>query len=182
MIEDRPVVREPNLISEERCSRCEEKNRVRRGHDLPERNARLADGERVTLICGYDADPDQTRGWVVSAVHHADHPELDKEKAALPGQAQALVTATVDRTGWTYQMPALTQGEESDDYHVEDRSVARDVELIWFSSAGNGQEREPVVELDDDGMADPKPTDPIREWPEEENEWRREILREHGGE
>lgn len=40
-----------------------------------------------------------------------------------------------------------------------------------------GQEREP----DENGMVQPEPTDPIPDWPDEENEWRKEIIQELGG-
>lgn len=58
-----PLVREPNLIRDENCKRCDRKNSLRRRYDLPERDSTIDDGARVTLICAYNTDPDQTRGW-----------------------------------------------------------------------------------------------------------------------
>lgn len=171
-----PIVRDPNMIRDENCNRCQRKNEIRRSYDLPERDPAFDDGERVTLICGYDADPEQTSGWVIRAVHHVDHPTKNKDDVAASGQALAVVTARLDRDGWTYTPPA----EELDDYHVEDRSVVRDVEIIWFSPVDEGQAPEPVVDVDDEGIAAPKPTDPIPHWPDSENEWRREIIQELG--
>jgi len=175
-----PLVRLPNLIRDEYCNRCDRKNDIRRRYDLPERDPSFADGERVTLISGYNADPDQTNGWEIRAAHHTDHPTKDKDDVATPGQAIAEVTARLDRDGWTYTQSPIDGEDEPYKNHVEDRSVVRDVEIIWFSPVGHGQERERTVELDDDGIADPKPTDPLPDWPDEENEWRREIIEELG--
>ena len=173
-----PLVRIPNLIRDEYCNRCDRKNDIRRRYDLPERDPTFDDGERVTLICGYNADPDQTNGWVIRAAHHTDHPTKDKDDVATPGQAVAEVTAQLDRDGWTYTQPPIDGEDEPYENHVEDRSVVRDVEIVWFSPVDEGQERERTVELDDEGIADPKPTDPLPDWPDEENEWRREIIEE----
>jgi len=180
VITDLPLVRDPNLIRDEYCNRCDRKNRIRRRYDLPQRDPTFDDGECVTLICGYNADPDQTRGWVIRTAHHVDHPMKNKNGVARPGQALAKVTATLNRTGWTYTQPALTEGEEPEEYHVEDRSVVRDVEIEWFSPVDEGQEREPAHETDENGVARPKPTDPLPDWPDEENEWRKEIIQELG--
>jgi hypothetical protein len=174
-----PLVRIPNPITDEYCNRCDRKNHIRGRYDLPQRDGTFDDGERVTLLCGYNADPDQTNGWEVRAAHHTDHPTKDKDDVATPGQAVAEVTARLDRDGWTYTQPPIgDRGPEEN--HVEDRSVVRDVKIVWFSPVDEGQERERTVELDDEGIADPKPTDPIPDWPDEENEWRREIIRELG--
>jgi hypothetical protein len=174
-----PLVRIPNLIRDESCNRCDRKNDIRRRYDLPERDPTFDDGERATLICGYHADPEQTNGWQIRAAHHRAHPTKDKSDVATPGQALAEVTARLDRDGWTYTIPPIgDRGPEEN--HVEDRSVVRDVEIVWFSPVDEGQEREPIVEPDDEGIADPKPTDPIPDWPQEENEWRREIIQELG--
>jgi len=175
-----PLVRIPNPITDETCKRCARKNNIRRRHDLPQRDPSFSDGERATLICGYDADPDTTSGWEIRAAYHADHPTRDKDDVATPGQAVAEVTARLDRDGWTYTYAPRADADEPQEHHVEDRSVVRDVEIIWFSAVDDGQHREPIVELDDDGIATPKPTDPIPEWPEKENEWRREIIDELG--
>lgn len=180
VIADLPLVRIPNLIKDEYCNRCDRKNDIRRLHDLPRRDPSFDDGERVTLICGYDADEEHTRGWEIRAVHHADHPMKDKDDVAVPGHALAEVTARLDEEGWTYTQPPIDGEDEPYENHVEGRSVVRDVEIVWFSPVDEGQKREPTVELDDDGMADPKPTDPIPGWPDEENEWRREIIEELG--
>jgi len=180
VITDLPIVRIPNPITDEGCKRCERKNGIRRSHDLPRRDPSFGDGERVTLMCSYDADEEHTRGWEIRAVQHTDHPTKDKDDVAVPGQALAEVTARLDQDGWTYTHPAIGDQDEAYENHVEDRAVVRDVEIIWFSPADEGQEHEPTVDLDDDGMADPKPTDPIPGWPDEENEWRREIIEELG--
>lgn len=180
VITGRPLVRDPNLIRDKNCNRCDRKNRIRRSNGLPRRDPTFDDGERVTLICRYDADPEQTRGWVIRAAHHTDHPTKDKDDVATPGQAVAEVTARLDRDGWTYTHPALSDGEEPEEYHVEDRSVVHAVEIVWFSPVDEGRERERTVEVDDENIADPKPTDPLPDWPDEENEWRREIIEELG--
>jgi hypothetical protein len=179
VIEDRPLVRLPNVVDEEWCKRCDEKNEVRRDYGLTEKDGSLLDGHRVRLICGYDPDPNEGQGWVVRAVYHLTHPMKDKEDVAIPEQAQAQVTVELDNTGWTYTQPSFEDDEEVVETHVEDRSVARDVEIEWFSPIGEGEEREPIREPDEHGMIELKPTDPRPNWPEEENEWRKELMQEH---
>jgi hypothetical protein len=173
-----PLVRDPNLIGDEYCKRCDLKNSIRRSHGLPERDPSFGDGERVKLICAYNAD--QSNGWVIRAAHHTDHPTKEKDAVAAPSYAVAQATARLDRDGWTYTYPPVAKGEEPEEYHVEDRSIVRDVEIQWFSPVGEGQEPQPVVEIDAEGLADPKPTDPIPGWPDEENEWRWEIIQQLG--
>lgn len=178
VVEDLPLVRDPNMTTEERCSRCDRKNSVRMSHNLPLRDETFDDGERVRMVVGYDLDPDTTSGWQIRAVFHMDHPMLPKEKAAFPGSITALVQGTLEQTGWTYPNPL----GESDEYTVGDRSVVRDVEIEWYSPEGEGEAPEPVNEADDEGIAEPQPDDPYTDWPDEENEWRAEIIRELGEE
>jgi len=176
VVEDLPLVRDPNTTQEERCSRCQRKNDIRRGYELPQRDETFRDGERVRLFVAYDTDPRTTSGWQVRGVYHTDHPQLSEEKAAVPSVIQAQVTATLEQSGWTYEDPF----NEGNEHTNEDASVVRDVEIEWFSPADEGQEREPVADVDDDGVASPQATDPIPTWPDEENEWRREIIQELG--
>lgn len=180
VIADLPLVRDPNLIRNDSCNRCERKNNIRRNYDLPQRDPMFDDEERVTLVCAYDNEPDQTRGWVIRAAHHADHPTKNKDDVAVPGHAIAEVTATLERTDWTYPPIEFPDGSESEGNYVEDISVVRDVKIEWFSPVDEGQEREPAHETDDNGMARPKATDPIPDWPDEENEWRKEIIQKLG--
>jgi len=180
VLEGRPLVRLPNNVDNERCKRCEEKNRIRRDYDMPETDPALLDGHRVRLVCSYNPDPSEGEGWVVGAVHHLDHPMKDKDDVSVPGAAQAQVTVELDQTGWTYTQPALADDEDGPvETYVEDRSVARDAKIEWFSPIGDGEERPPIREPDKHGLVDLKPTDPRPNWPEEENEWREEIMREH---
>lgn len=176
VLEDLPLIRIPNMLRDERCNRCERKNEVRRRHNLPQRDETFADGERVYMVVGWNPDPDECRGWEVRAVFHMDHPMLSKEEAGRPNTITALVSGTLEETGWTYE---LTLGDEDESY-VDDRSVVRDVEIEWYSPEGHGEDPAPVNEADKNGIADPKPTDGYSDWPDEENEWRREILRELG--
>lgn len=176
VLEDLPLVRIPNALRDERCSRCERKNDVRMAHGLPQRDATFDDGERVRMVVGYDPDPDNCRGWEVRAAFHMDHPQLSREEAGRPSTITALVSGTLEQTGWSYANPL---GPE-DEYHVEDRSVVRDVEIEWFSPEGDGEEPDAVNEPDADGIAAPKPTDGYTDWPQEENEWRAEIIHELG--
>lgn len=176
VVEDLPLVRDPNMIREERCSRCERKNDVRRRYDLPQRDATFDDGERVRMIVGYDPDPDTTSGWQVRAVFHIDHPMLPKEKAARPGAITAQVTGTLENSGWTYEDPF----GEGDTHTNDDAAVVRDVEIEWYSPEGEGEEPEPMNEPDAEGIAAPKPTDGYPDWPQEENDWRAEIIEELG--
>lgn len=179
VLEDRPIVRIPNLVDDEYCHRCDEKNRVRRQYNMAQEDPSLLDGHRVRLLCTYNPDPSECEGWVVRGVHHLPHPMKDKEAVAVPGLAQAQVTAELDRTGWTYTQAPLGDDDEPHEFHVEDRSVARDVEVEWFSPIGDGEEREPIREPDEHGTVELKRTDPRPGWPAEENEWRKEIMQAH---
>lgn len=176
VVEDLPLVRIPNMIRDERCSRCDRKNDVRRRYDLPLRDETFDDGERVRMVVGYDPDPDNCRGWEIRAVFHMDHPMLPKEDAAYPGTITALVQGTLENLGWTYADP-LGEGNE---HTNEDAAVVRDVEIEWYSPEGEGEDPDPINAPDDDGIADPQPTDPYPDWPDEENEWRRELVQELG--
>lgn len=180
VVEDRPLVRLPNIVDEEWCVRCEQKNDVRRSYGLPEEDGRLHDGHRVRILCSYNPDPSEGNGWVVRAVYHLTHPMKDKEDVSVPGEAQAQLTVELDNTGWTYTQPALGDDEDGPvETHVEDRSVARDAEIEWFSPIGDGEERAPIREPDEHGIVELKRTDPRPSWPEEENEWRKELMQEH---
>jgi len=179
-IEEKPLVRPPNMIQYDRCNRCESKNQVRRKYDIPERDGSFDAGERVRLIAVHDPDP--TSGhmeWELTAVHHTDHSMKDTDTVARPEIAQAYVTARVEPEDWTYEMD--WPGEDDTQTHeVEDRLVAYDVEIEWYSPIGDGEEREPVKEPDEHGHITLEPTDPRPNWPAEDNEWRKEILQEHG--
>ena len=170
-----PMVMFPHLITDEFCKRCDQMNDVRLRYGLPQRDAAFSDGERVTLILGYVPDPDPD-GWTIRGAHHVDHPMRAKADVALANQAVAEVTARLDRTGWTYEFPNLG-GSESSELHVEERSVVRDVEIVWFSPVGEGkEERERITPVDENGIAHPKEADPKHDWPAETNEWHRQIL------
>lgn len=179
VIEGLPIIREPNPIQSEHCNRCERKNQIRRSYDLPQRDPTFSDGERVVLMCSFDPNADAYGGWNITTAFHRDHALKGVEHVG-PELACAKVTAQLEQEGWTYKHPSLEQSEKLEEYRVEDASVVRDSEIEWFSDIGEGQEREPVVELDEDGRAHPKPTDPIPDWPQEPNIWRWEIQQELG--
>jgi len=174
-ITGRPLVDMPNLVDSDRCKRCEEKNRVRTRYDIPRRDEEFDDGERVRLIVLFDEEA----GWKITAANHLDHPQKDPDEVAVPDTTQAKVTARVDRDGWTYTLPAVGDSD-GDTYHVDDRCVVYDVEVEWFSPEGEGEEREPIREPGEHGFIELKPTDPRPNWPEEDNEWREKLMREHG--
>lgn len=178
VISELPLIRVPNRIDEEYCSRCAAKNNIRRRYDLPRRDGGFDDRERVRMICGW-TDGEDTDGWVIRAAYHTDHPTVDKDGAASPGQALAQVTAALDRTGWTYTWPPRTPGDEPTQNHVEDRSVLRDVDVEWFSPIEHGEPREPIREPTEHGVVELRTTDPRPSWPDEENAWRQDLLKEH---
>lgn len=178
VVEGRPIVRLPNYTDSERCQRCERKNDLRYRYDLPEEEETFLDGHRVRLLCVYNPDPREGQGWVVTAAYHLDHPMKERERAASTGVAQAQVTVRLDQTGWTYEQQGFDDND-SYEHHVEDASVARDLEFDWFSPIDDGEEREPINEPDENGHIELKPTDPRPNWPAEENEWREKIMREN---
>jgi len=180
VLTDRPLVRVPNRVRSEICQRCEEKNSDRMKYDRATRDPTFEDGERVILICVYNAEDEEYQGWRVTAAHHTDHPMKPKDEVSLPGQAQAQVTARLDREGWTYTQPPIGDEIEATEYHVEDRSVVREAEVDWFSPVEEGKEREPIREPNEHGTIELKPTDPRPSWPEEENAWRKTLMQEHG--
>lgn len=181
-LEEYPLIRQPNMLRGEHCKRCEEKNDVRRRYDIPEDDPNFMDGHRVRLFVNYEPglEPEERRGWVVTAAYHLDHPMKAKDEVTAPGVVQAQVTARLDREGWTYRYPLLDTEDHRDEKFVEDRSVVRDVEIEWFSPSGEGAERPPIREPDPEtGMVELRPTDPLPWWPEAENEWREKLMREH---
>jgi hypothetical protein len=178
VLEEKPLLRAPNVLSDEYCKRCDEKNNVRIGYDLEIRDGSFEDGERVRLACVFDPDPRNCEGWMVVAAFHLDHPQRDKDDVSNPEIVQSQATARLDADGWTYDESTVHPGEDRE-YHVEDRSVVRDVEIEWFSDIGDGEERDPIREPDEHGIVELNPTDPRPGWPAEENEWRERVMKEH---
>lgn len=178
-IEGQPLVRRPNMIQHDRCNRCDGKNEVRRTYDIPQRDGSFEAGERVRLIAIHDPDPTTHMEWELTAVHHTDHPMKDTDDVARPEIAQAYVTARVEPDGWTYE---LDWPDKDDTFvnEVEDRLIAYDAEIEWYSPVGDGDEHEPVKEPDEHGHITLDPTDPRPNWPAEDNEWRKEIMQDHG--
>lgn len=177
-VHGKPLVRHPNIIQYDRCNRCKDKNRVRRKYDIPERNETFKAGERVRLIAIHDPDPTTHMEWELRAVYHLDHPMKDPDDVARPEIAQAYVTARVEPDSWTYEVDCPNE-EGAHIYEVEDRLIAYDPEIEWYSPVGDGEEHEPIKEPDENGHITLDPTDPRPNWPKEDNQWRKEIMQEH---
>lgn len=184
VVEDRPVVRLPNL-ADEFCARCDEIFSVymeaNRKPDSDLRSGRLRDGDRIRFFAVFDADPDdgyEMQGWKILAIHHHDHIEKDREDGARPGLAQATATARIDQCGVEYENHILCSDGA---YQVEEGCVLRDVKVEWFSPIGDGDdsERYPDREPDEDGRVVLERTDPRPNFPDALNLWRCGILMEN---
>lgn len=175
-LEGWPIVHPKNMVVHEVCRRCDEKNDLRIQYDMETEDAHLEIGDRVR---GFAYFNEEKGVWQLSAVHHERHPVVDREEVAEPNTAQARVVGRVNRRGWTYESVPRVE-DQPDYYFVEDQAVLEDVAVEWLSPEGEGEEREPIREPDEHGLVELKPTDPRPGWPEEDNEWRKDIMMRHG--
>ena len=161
------------------CRRCRRKNDVREQLGLSDavRDPAFEDGDRVLLTAVADADPARAvaptpreRRWVVTAAYHPDHPQRSRAAAARRGVVQARLAATVRAEGWVYRVPHPGSPEREYD---PDALVLRGVDVEWVSPVEEGTP-------DDPGAGGTAPADPRRDWPPEENAWRRRLVARHG--
>lgn len=176
-LEGWPITHPKNLVVHEVCNRCDEKNHVRARYDMETEDAGLEMGDRVRGFAYYSEDKGV---WQLTAVFHERHPVLDRDEVAEPNTAQAQVVAKVGRRGWTYENILRGEDDRPDYYFVEEQATLENVTVEWLSPEGEGEEREPIREPDEDGFVELKPTDPRPGWPEEENEWRKDLMMRHG--
>lgn len=177
-IEGWPIVHPRNLTAEQICDRCDEKNEIRLRYGRETKDVYFDEGERIRVTVVYD---DDLGIWRITGAFHDRHSMLDPEDAASPDVAQARATGRVESEGWTYYFPPVAPDDKREYHHIEDRYILHDVEVEWFSPKGEGEEREPVGEVDEEtGTVVLEPTDPRPYWPEETNQWRKDIMMRHG--
>jgi hypothetical protein len=171
-LEGRPIRYSPDEI----CSRCDSKNSLRMKYDNANWND-LADEtfeerEIIRFTVVYE-EPPWLPGleWGVRGLFHEWHPQQSQEEIAVPRIAQAMGTATLVRaedTTIVYRSPEdLTEAGDDD-------LVLTDVTIEFYSPPGDGKdttpsESEEMVVAEGIGDRD--------DWPEKENEWRKELIR-----
>jgi hypothetical protein len=171
-LEGRPIRYSPDEI----CSRCESKNSLRRHYggadwdDLADET--FEERERIRLTAVYE-EPPRFPGleWGARGLYHERHPQQSQEDIAAPGTAQAMGTATLVRAE-----DATTVRTVPDDPSEmrDDDLVLADVTIEFYSSPSEGEDTRPAEQKDTviaQGIGD-RP-----DWPEEENEWRKELIR-----
>ena len=175
----RPLGQTPNLCDDARCRRCERKNDIRRRYDIDERDPSFDDGERVRIVATYTPRRDDGVGWTINAAYHSDHPMQSKEEIAAFGVAQAQLTVELVRTGYGYRVDNPTADSERIEFR-DDTMIVRDPAIEWFVPQTAGTIDEPDTHSDRSSDDVLKETDPRPYWPAETNDWREELLREHG--
>jgi hypothetical protein len=171
-LEGRPIRYSPR----EYCVRCEAKNDLRRQYADVDRND-LSDrhfeaGERVRIMVLYQ-DPPWLPGleWSVEGVMHERHPRQSQEETAAQGVAQAMGTATLvhaEDAATVYRPP--NDLSESDD----DDLVLTDVGIEFYSPPSEGED---TTTTEQKGTVIAQGIGDRPDWPDEENEWRKELIR-----
>lgn len=171
-LEGRPIRYSPRKY----CVRCEAKNDLRRQYadadreDLP--NEYFEAGERVRIMVLYQDTP-WLPGleWSVEGVMHERHPHQSKEETVGQGAAQAMGTATLVRAE-----DAATVYCSPDDLSEsgDDDLVLTDVAIEFYSPPTEGEDSTPTEK---EGTVIAEGVGDRPDWPEEENEWRKELIR-----
>jgi hypothetical protein len=173
-LEGRAIKYSPDKV----CSRCESKNRLRRKYldiargDLPDRT--FEEGERIRFIAVYQ-DPPFLPGleWSVHGLFHSEHPQKPREKMAVKGTAQAMGTGTLAPAAEASFVKRSTE----DDHGSPDELVLTEVDIEFYSPPHEGEDKTPT-ETDETIIAEGIGDRP--DWPEEENEWRKELITKYG--
>ncbi len=172
-LEGRPIRYSPDEV----CSRCDSKNTLRMKYegadwdDLADET--FEERERIRFIAVYEEQP-WLPGleWEVRGLFHERHPHQSQEEIATVGVAQAMGTATLVRA----EEATTVYHSPEDEYAYDDEFVLADVSLEWYSSSNEGEDRTPS-ESEETVIAQGIGDRP--DWPKEENEWRKELIRAH---
>jgi hypothetical protein len=168
------------------CKRCEEKNMLRMKHtdtefdDLPDET--FEERERITFTAVYSEyeNPDQ-KLWTINGCFHERHPHKATDEIAAKGVAQVIGSATVVPAGDAAVIDRRPVEdmfdevpEEFPDQELRDGElVLADVVIEFYSPPNEGEDDSPD---ESEGMVVAKGVGDRPDWPEEENEWRRELI------
>lgn len=158
------------------CKRCRDKNSLRMRYtdadydDLADES--FEEQERIRFVAFYDESPPrQGFNWRVGALYHERHSHPSQAAIALPEQAQVMATATLVRAE-----EATTVSRFPDDEHgYNDELVLADVTVEFYSSPSEGEDGTPPEQ---EGTVIATGIGDRKDWPEEENEWRKKLIRE----
>lgn len=171
-LEGRPVRYSPDNV----CSRCDSKNSLRMKYegadwdDLADET--FEERERICFTAVYE-EPPWLPGleWGVRGLFHERHPQKSQEDLAAQGTAQAMGMAILVRAE-----DATTVRPVPDDPSDirDDDLVLADVTIEFYSPPSEGEDTTPTEQ---EGMVVAEGVGDRPDWPEEENEWRRELIR-----
>lgn len=170
-LEGRPIRYSPDKV----CSRCDSKNSLRMKYegadwdDLADET--FEERERIRFTVVYDEQP-WLPGleWAVRGLFHERHPQQSQEEIAAEGVAQAMGTATLVRA----EDATTVHHSPEDEYAYDDELVLTDVTIELYSPPSEGEDTTPS---EPEGMVVAKGIGDRDDWPEEENEWRKELIR-----
>jgi hypothetical protein len=168
------------------CRRCEEKNMLRMKHtdtefdDLPDETFEERERIRFTAVHREFQNPDQ-KLWTINACFHERHPHKPTDEIAAQGVAQVIGSATVVPAGDAAVINRRAVEdmfdevpEEFPDQELRDGElVLADVTIEFYSPPNDGEDD---TADDSEGMVVAKEIGDRPDWPEEENEWRRELI------
>lgn len=173
-LEGRPI----RYSADEVCSRCDSKNDLRMQYtDATWNDDDLADptfeaGERIRFTVVYDQQAwFPGLEWEVLGLFHERHPQKPQEEIAAQGSAQAMGTATL-----AHAEDATTVRTVPDDPSDmrDDDLVLTDVAIEFYSPPSEGEDTTPTEK---EGTVIAQGIGDRPDWPDEENEWRRELIR-----
>ncbi|MFB6201062.1 MAG: hypothetical protein ABEI98_03535 [Halorhabdus sp.] len=172
-LEGRPIRYSPDEI----CSRCDSKNSLRMQYagadwdDLPDET--FEEQERIRFTVVYEESAFLPGlNWSVRGLFHERHPQQSQEEIAVRGTAQAVGTATLVRAADATTV--RTVPDDPSDVRDDDLVLA-DVTIEFYSPPSEGEDSAPDFGGETviaEGIND-RP-----DWPEEENEWRKYLIRE----
>jgi hypothetical protein len=157
------------------CSRCESKNNLRMKYegadcdDLVEET--FVERERIRFTTLYNEQTGATGlEWSVRGLCHVRHPQQSQAEIAEEGVAQAMGTATLVRAADA----ATVHHSPEDEYAYDDELVLADVTIEFYSPPSEGEDTTPTKQ---EGMVVAEGIGDRNDWPDEENEWRKELIR-----
>ena len=168
------------------CKRCEEKNSLRMKHtdiefdDLADETFEERERIRFTAVYEEFQNPDE-KLWTLTGCFHERHPHKSTDEIAAEGVAQVIGSATVVPAGDAAvidrrpvedmfdEVPEEFPGQELRDGEL----VLADVAIEFYSPPSDGEDD---LADESEGMVVAKGIGDRPDWPEEENEWRRELI------
>jgi len=170
-LEGRPIRYSPDKV----CSRCDSKNSLRMKYEGAELDdlvdETFEEQERIRFTAVYDQQP-WLPGleWGVRGLFHERHPQQSQEEIAAEEVAQAMGTATLVRA----EDATTVHRSPEDEYAYDDELVLTDVSIEFYSPPSEGEDTTPT-EQEETVIATEIGDRP--DWPEEENEWRKQLIR-----